>query len=409
MVDKKKIAIGFLCTLILMMAIGYALLAQRLSITGTSSITSNWQVEITNIREKEKSVGATTNSTNYTSTTASFNTSLTSPGDYATYEVTVTNKGTLDAVLESINISKQNNPSIMYKKTGLRAGDKLVKNNGTNIIEITVSYNPSTTAQPEIVTNNLELVLNYQQDLGQTIYEYKLGDIVSFAGSDWRVIENSESSQSYVVLLKDKVLTAEEIGEQYAYKSIYVCTSADVDNEYVFKNTKCTEVNQVIIDEVTNRMAYNWSIRCHLKGMQGNVTYINSYTDTIRSSCYSGYANNEIEKFLEGSYIYTLGENNLIEIDNYKIRLITIDELVNNFGYVRRGYGGWYGAPIGTPKWLYDGSLFGGSSYWTMSIWSNVRPVSYVYRGYASGADATWVYDTSCIRPVINLLKSSLE
>ena len=74
-----------LCALIMIMAVGYALLGQSLTISGTSSITSSWQVEITNITEKEKSTGATTNSTNYSETTASFNTSLTSPGDYAIY------------------------------------------------------------------------------------------------------------------------------------------------------------------------------------------------------------------------------------------------------------------------------------------------------------------------------------
>ena len=49
--DKKKILIGTLCALIMIMAVGYALLSQQLSINGTANIVSNWQVEITNITE----------------------------------------------------------------------------------------------------------------------------------------------------------------------------------------------------------------------------------------------------------------------------------------------------------------------------------------------------------------------
>ena len=167
MQDKKKIVIGALCALIMIMAVGYALLSQQLSINGSASITSNWQVEITNITEKEKSTGATTNNTNYTATTASFNTSLTSPGDYALYEVTVTNKGTLDAVLAAKpTVTTGNNTAITYELEGIASGDKLpATTNNTKTFTIKVQYNPSTTKQPNNLTSNIEVTLNYEQDL----------------------------------------------------------------------------------------------------------------------------------------------------------------------------------------------------------------------------------------------------
>ena len=154
--DKKKIIIGALCALIMIMSVGYALLSQQLRITGSAAITSNWQVEITNIREKAKSTGATTNSTSYTATTASFNVGLTSPGDYATYEVTVTNKGTLDAVLSANpTVTTGNNAAIIYTTSGITEGTKLAKNNETNTFEITVTYNPATTTQPSNLTSTI--------------------------------------------------------------------------------------------------------------------------------------------------------------------------------------------------------------------------------------------------------------
>ena len=50
--NKKPIIMAVLCALIVVMAIGFALLSQNLTITGTSHIDSNWNIRITNIRVK---------------------------------------------------------------------------------------------------------------------------------------------------------------------------------------------------------------------------------------------------------------------------------------------------------------------------------------------------------------------
>ncbi len=53
MKDKKKQIIVILCILIVGIAIGYALLAQELTINGTANNAFSWKVEITNITQKE--------------------------------------------------------------------------------------------------------------------------------------------------------------------------------------------------------------------------------------------------------------------------------------------------------------------------------------------------------------------
>ena len=53
MKEKKKVLIGISSVLIVVMAVGYALLAQELTINGNASIDSTWKVEITNITQKE--------------------------------------------------------------------------------------------------------------------------------------------------------------------------------------------------------------------------------------------------------------------------------------------------------------------------------------------------------------------
>ena len=186
--DKKKVMIGVLSVLVCIMAVGYALLAQELTINGTASIDSTWKVEITNITSKDV-VGDAVNKTDpsYTATTANFSVGLTQPGDSITYDITVTNKGTLDAVVESINVDKGNNPAITYTTSGLKRGDKIAKNNGTNTLTIKVDYDSSITSQPASTTNDITVTINYQQDLGQidvthdfngtgTIYRYYTGE-----------------------------------------------------------------------------------------------------------------------------------------------------------------------------------------------------------------------------------------
>ena len=166
--DKKKVMIGILSVLVCIMAVGYALLAQELTINGTTSIDSTWKVEITNITSKDV-VGGAVNKTDptYTATTANFSVGLTQPGDSITYDITVTNKGTLDAVVESIDVDKGNNPAITYTTSGLKRGDKIAKNNGTNTLTIKVDYDSSITSQPASTTNDITVTINYQQDLGQ--------------------------------------------------------------------------------------------------------------------------------------------------------------------------------------------------------------------------------------------------
>ena len=153
MYDKKrKIMLFVICGLIITMSIGFALLSQNLTITGTSSIDSNWNIRITNIRVKNTqsaynsgsnasgdvsgSTGCTVNTVPCNSTEANFETKLITPGDYIIYEVTVTNSGNLDGVVSSINLSCSENSAINCTATGLERADTIAKNGGTNTIDV---------------------------------------------------------------------------------------------------------------------------------------------------------------------------------------------------------------------------------------------------------------------------------
>ena len=149
------------------MTTGYALFGQELTIDGASSIDSTWKIEITNIASKNV-IGDAVNkvSPSYTATTANFSVGLTQPGDSITYDITVTNKGSLDAKVQSIDIDTGNNPAIVYEVGGIEVGDKITKNNGTNVLTVKIDYNNNITSQPAITTSDITVTINYVQDIG---------------------------------------------------------------------------------------------------------------------------------------------------------------------------------------------------------------------------------------------------
>ena len=103
MSDKKKnYLIVALFIAIVAMSIGYAALAQVLTINGTANIDAKWDISITDI-EVLNQVGATDKQLpTYTNTTATFNVDLAYPGSSSTYLITVENKGTINAKLSEI-------------------------------------------------------------------------------------------------------------------------------------------------------------------------------------------------------------------------------------------------------------------------------------------------------------------
>lgn len=102
---KRNIIIGALCSLLVIMGIGYALLNQRLTIKGQEIIMGEWDVRITNITDKNPIGKAKDVSHSFTNTSATFEADLWLPGDSIEYEVTVENKGNVVAALQTVTPS----------------------------------------------------------------------------------------------------------------------------------------------------------------------------------------------------------------------------------------------------------------------------------------------------------------
>lgn len=111
--DSKNLVIGLLCAVVCIMAVAYAAFSTTLEINGTATISSTWNVKITDITCQAHPVaggvvapeegGKPTAATySFSATTATFGMKFYQPGDWAECDVTITNAGDLNAKVKTI-------------------------------------------------------------------------------------------------------------------------------------------------------------------------------------------------------------------------------------------------------------------------------------------------------------------
>ncbi|MBR3230161.1 MAG: InlB B-repeat-containing protein [Bacilli bacterium] len=164
---KRKIIIGSLIGILLMMSVGYAAFQSKLDIKGSGRIASNWDVKITNVTSGTATGNATNASTpTWTDLTAYMEVNLTSHEDAMDYDVTITNNGTFDAKLEDVITTPSNSNAFLITFSGYAKGEKLLK--GTNkVIHVRVGLNPNYTGNSTSGTSTIEF--NYTQGEGSNI------------------------------------------------------------------------------------------------------------------------------------------------------------------------------------------------------------------------------------------------
>ena len=101
---RNKKRYGFLILLLIAgIGIGYALLSTTLNITGQTSIgKSSWELGFENIKIKEGSVEAIKEPIRDSYTSMDFEVDLDLPGDYYEFTTDIINRGTIDAMIDSI-------------------------------------------------------------------------------------------------------------------------------------------------------------------------------------------------------------------------------------------------------------------------------------------------------------------
>lgn len=219
--------------------------------------------------------------------------------------------------------------------------------------------------------------------------EYQIGDIVNYRGVYYYVIENSDSNTNYLVLLKALPLTQKEL-ETYREND-----DIDIQNVFHFYGIK-----------------YYSSDSCN--------------SDDNNYGCSNQYSDSNVKSLLDNWEESTFLDNDLVLVDGYKVRLITVDELLNNLGYdsneiVTENV---YKLTTEVPDWIYKYYEFGNYSYWTMSdidnsnyavsVVLNTGDVStlasyFTVDRFQNEIKENIVYKYLPIRPVINLNKRAIE
>ena len=225
-----------------------------------------------------------------------------------------------------------------------------------------------------------------------TYKSYKIGDEVTYNGINFYVIENSDENSDSVTLLKEEPLTVSEVNK---YGGV------GTENNHVNKNTDVS--NGTAYDQNGyGGMAYYSSETC-------GYTSTSEYKTSVKTGCTTDYAKSEVKYVVDAWALDKLKASDLKEDQiGYSARLITLDDLVDNLGYVSSNLTTSYTSTADvTPSWVYN------SNYWycTMSQYEdfnfNMWSVGNIGGdGYVSRDDVYDVYDT--VRPVITIKKSAI-
>ncbi len=289
---KRKIVIGMLCSVLLLMAIGYAAFAANLNIKGSTNISTSWDVRITNITSKNV-VGSASNLENpsYTNLTATFKTKLISPGDSIEYDITVTNNGNIDAILDKITITDSNNPAIIFTPSGLTEGATLLANE-SKVLTVKVEYSNSVTSQPENTGSSLTVALDFSQNDGhnvtpQTQTVYRNTTDYLYVGDS---IEGKEITTDPTTLGKNHFLKHEIADNKIV--STEACFIKD-GNTYCLKPNEY-ETSKAKLLEIFGESAcddYGFSINCSVSGVRAIANSygpVDARDDSSSCSVYSG-------------------------------------------------------------------------------------------------------------------------
>ena len=167
---KQSIAIIGVIAFVLAVAVGYALFSEKLTINGTATAKGDFDVEFTSVGTptcsgfsgtcEAATLGTISDDKNTLTITVN---KLQYPGAYVEIPVTVTNKGSIPAVLKSIEeTGLTTDASVKVSYTGLtELKDQEVAQNGTQNFTVKVMWDENSNTSSENVKFTIKL--NYEQ------------------------------------------------------------------------------------------------------------------------------------------------------------------------------------------------------------------------------------------------------
>ena len=258
---QKNIFITSLLAIVLIMALGYAAFATNLTVNGTASIASNWCIGFDStkttdyVASKTHSTGDTPTGsisfsgnacqTNY-KTNASLVANFKQPGDKIEYTLTIANKGSLSAAIESILVDNNNvtsNQTITkgnVKYTIEMPLDTSLAVNETTTMQITAEFqNDTNISTSSTSTETISVQINATQDDGsggftptpatQTVYAintssiYKNTSTLQDIGTTYNSCSATGKNKCIRYTIENDIVTGAEVcfvkgGTEYCLK-----------------------------------------------------------------------------------------------------------------------------------------------------------------------------------------------
>ncbi len=150
-------------------SVAYAAFTQTLTISGTGTVTGDWSVEITSITRTAGTAGATdaASTPSRSATTATFDVSFATPGDYATYDVVITNKGSIPAKLTSLpdltTINVAEPADVKFTIVSGPALNDILNNNDTATVKVKAEWLSSAVSNPTTVSKTASIEYGFTQ------------------------------------------------------------------------------------------------------------------------------------------------------------------------------------------------------------------------------------------------------
>ena len=331
---KKIIYIMMVIVLVVGISIGYAVLNSTLRINGTSTIEKNtWDVHFENIYVKEGSIVPTIEPAISNDTTISnFELILDKPGDFYEFYVDVVNRGTIDAMINSVvktpdlteEQKKYINYTIEYQNGEQITKNQLVSKNSFVRLKVLVEYKKDLSAS-DLPTETNTLVLGLDLNIIQ-------------ADNNGVIVENNGSSNYIIKVMRG---TGINISDEICIKDecFYVMFSDDKNVTLISKynlqvgNMK-NENGEIVPIEKPSGLQDPLTIEVdeNNKSVYGTVAFsdTNYWWDSANGNLFSNYSldvdMSEIEDSDENLvFTYVYDENSLLYtyLENYKTYLKT--------------------------------------------------------------------------------------
>ena len=357
---NKKVYFVLILIVLFGISVGYAAISRTLSITGNSVVEKNtWDIHFENIQIKNGSVTATKEPTlENSNTTVNFSFMLDLPGDYYEFTVDAVNRGTIDAMIESITKTpeltteqaKYLNYEIEYENGEQITSKQLIKKNSFVRIKVHVEYIKDITIV-DLPTVNQNLNLGFTVNCVQ-------GDSFGISVENNGVLEISADGSldeigTIVTIGTEKFYTIGIEGDNVKLLSMY---NLYVGGEYNVD----TKIWTAYGEEATGKQDENMlGFKPRISLRKGTTGFS---SDEQKGENYSSYTGSIVEKYVNN--YKTLLENNY-GIVVLEARLITYSELTNTetfaceeYDYCSKKY-----------PWIYLTSYWTGSAQNATGVW----------------------------------------